>query len=232
MILGSFFTKGLVVALLASLFASPASFAAKPKTAQPLKTAKAKPTATKTKESPEFLSPRYQLAHIDSYIDDHEKTYDIRTLDIDPFGLPQDPSKKPITPKITPKRFHKYKNIPPTPFADIIAALRVNAVMPHQQRFLIGSRSIRRGDKFPSVFRDKSITVQVLRVEGKKIDFLNTTTGETAALSLELLPPGMNRESGKANPPGLVRNDPAAPIEVQLDPPASSRASGALSRNR
>jgi len=187
--------------------------------------------ATEENDAPGSLASRYHLDDVDSYIIARSKTFAIRALAIDPFGLPQDPSKKPIAPKITPKSFNKYKNIPPTPFADVIAALRVNAVMPHQQRFLIGSRSIQRGDKFPIVYRDKSITVQVLHIGGSKIDFRNTSTNETAALSLKLLPPGMNRDSGEAKPPGFNRDNPSAPVEVQLNPPTSG-ASRVISRNR
>ncbi len=192
-------------------------------------TADASRPDTKENDAPEPLASRYHLGDVDSYIAAHAKTFAIRTLETDPFGLPQDPSKKPLAPKISPKTFNKYKNIPPTPFADVIAALKVNAVMPHQQRFLIASRTIRRGDKFPIVFQDKSISVEVLHIGGGRIDFRNTSTNETASLSLKLLPSGMNRDTGKASPPGLLRNDPDAPVEVHIPPPTSG-ASGVITR--
>ena len=180
---------------------------------------------------PEFIFSRYQLDDVDAYISRRTKAFAIQSLDIDPFGLPQDPSKKPIASQIIPNSGNKYTAPPPTPFVDVIAALHVNAVMPHQQRFLIGSRTFRRGDTFPIAFQNKSVKVKVLRIGGNKIDFRNTSTGETASLSLKLLPPGMNRDSGKASPPGLIRDNPGAPVEVQVNPP-SSGASRVISKNR
>jgi len=192
-----------------------------------------KSAASKTKKpSPsEFISSRYQLDNVDSYISGRAKAFAIKSLDIDPFGLPQDPSKKPLASQIIPNSRNKYTPPPPTPFVDVIAALHVTAVMPHQQRFLIGSRTFRRGDTFPIAFQNKSIRVKVLRIGCNEIDFRNISTGETASLSLKLLPPGMNRDSGKASPPGLIRDDPGAPVEVQVDPP-SSGASRVISKNR
>jgi len=157
------------------------------------------------------------LADLDAFVKERAGSFSMAKRPTDPFGLLQDPAAAPVAPKVVAKTENKFMNIPPTPFADVIDAIHVTAVMPQHQRFLVGSRSIGRGDSFPIHYRDKSLTVQVLKVSAKKIDFRNTATGETASLSLDLLPPGMSRdEGGGTGPPGLQRDNPAAPIEVQI----------------
>ncbi len=167
-------------------------------------------------------SSRFRLADVDAFIKDRAAAFDIASRATDPFGLCQDPAAAPPRPKITSTVAGKFVHIPPVPFADVVGALEVTAVMPLQQRFLVGSRMIKLGDRFPIHYRDKSITVQVTNVSGRRIDFRNLKTGESAALALDVLPHGMRRDGRAAQgPPGLARDNPSAPIEVDVATPSS-----------
>lgn len=165
---------------------------------------------------------RFRFADVDAFIKDRAAAFDIAGRPTDPFGLFQDPAAAPPPPKLASTVAGKFVHIPPVPFADVVGALEVTAVMPLQQRFLVGSRMIKLGDRFPIHYRDKSITVQVTKVSGRRIDFRNLKTGESAALALEVLPPGMRRDGRAApGPPGLARDNPSAPIEVDVATPSS-----------
>lgn len=205
---------------------APAPEAAK-QTPGPAPVAEQSPAAARTESRP---SSRYHLGEVDSYIQGIATNFVMSKQPADPFGLMQDPDLKPITPKlITPRA--KLKNIPATPFKDVVAAIQVTAVMPSQQQFLVASRTIRRGDKFPIIYRDKSVTVEVARVSGNSISFRNVKTRELADLQINALPPGMTRDAeGIAGPPGFERDNPSAPIEVDVTsltpdaPPPRTRA--------
>jgi len=187
-------------------------------------------TAEKGSATDERTSSRYHLSDIDQHISGIASGFAIARHETDPFGLTQDPSKKTAMPKIvhaTPRLRH----IPPTPFKDVVAAIHVTAVLPSEQRFLVESRSIKRGDRFPILFRDKSVTVEVLRVSSSSITFQNVETKVVAKLVLDMVPPGMTRDAGgSAGPPGLERDNPSAPLELDVPsalpsspPPAAQR---------
>lgn len=182
-----------------------------------------KPAAAPTPDAGQTsTSSRHHLNAVDAFVKQRAAAFEISKRPTDPFGLFQDPNVAPPPPKLSAKAPTKFMNIPPTPFADVVKAIEVSAVMPLQQRFLVGSRMIKLGDKFPIHYRDKSITVQVIKVGGKRIDFRNVQSGETAALPLDLLPPGMSRGARDSNgPPGLARDNPAAPIEVDVGVPSA-----------
>lgn len=166
---------------------------------------------------------RYRLENADQLVRDTLAKLAILSRSTDPFGLSQDPDAQPQKPKIVPKNNSKYQNIAPTPFADVIAAIRVNGVMPGQGRFLVRSRTFKAGDTFPLRYLDKSIQVQVLHVSASAIDFKNLQTGESASLALNLLPSGMQRGgTGNNGPPGLERDNPSAPLEVDVAPPPTA----------
>lgn len=196
----------------------------------------ANPPSSPGKEGPaatgeERTPSRYHLSNIEEHIAAIASRFAISRLETDPFGLTQDPSKKPAAPRIAHATPRLRKNLPPTPFKDVVGAIQVTAVMPSQQRFLVQSRSISRGDRFPILYRDKAVTAQVLHVSGSSITFRNVRTKEVAKLVLNMLPPGMTRDSGGvAGPPGLERDNPSAPLEVDVPsalpdspPPAAQR---------
>ena len=137
----------------------------------------------------------------------------IRSRTTDPFGQPQDPSAKPvIKPTLSTNRRPTQTQV--TPFTEIVRLIKVTTVMPGEQRFLIGNRSIKQGDRIPLSYRGKSITAEVTSVSSKRIQFRHVESGETADLSLNMLPPGMKPGNDGIQAPGLTPNSPNAPIDL------------------
>jgi hypothetical protein len=166
---------------------------------------------------------RYALDDLDQAVERNWSVAAIRSRATDPFGLPQDPTVQIQKPKLATNT-SKYRNIAPTPFNEIVAAIPVNTVMPAKGRFLVRNRSFQVGDTFPINYQDKSVAVRVMRVSSDAIDFKNLQTGESASLSLGSMPRGMHKGSGREGPPGLERDDPAAPLQVDVAPPATAAA--------
>jgi len=132
----------------------------------------------------------------------------------DPFGQVQDPTAPP---KIVDKpRLGNRGPLPmkQTKFSDVIGRIRVDVIMPAEHRFIIGTRSFRKGDKFPLAFQRRNIEVEVVEVNASKIDFMNTETGEVASVKLKMLPPGMQPGNDGVTAPGMVVDDKNAPLQI------------------
>jgi pyruvate/2-oxoglutarate dehydrogenase complex dihydrolipoamide acyltransferase (E2) component len=134
----------------------------------------------------------------------------------DPFGQFQDPDAKPIVKPTVAKDTKRIAPAQSTPFAEIIGLIQINTIMPGEKRFLIETRSFKQGDTFPINFRGRSIRTQVTKVDAREIQFRNIESGETASVTLKLLPVGMIPGSGALTPPGMVPQIANAPID--LDP--------------
>ncbi len=150
---------------------------------------------------------------IEPYIQGQTAQFVINTRKMDPFGQVQDPSVKKVVKENTtgPRRF---KPIKPTSFSDVISRIKVNTIMPSENKFLIGTRSFKKGDQFPIAHRGKKLTVEVVEVTATNIDFENVSTGEIASVKLNMLPAGM--ESGTAGilAPGMEQDDNSAPLQL------------------
>ena len=105
-------------------------------------------------------------------------------------------------------------NYKPTPFSDVVRRIRVTTIMPGENRFMIGTRSFKKGDQFPLRYRGRDIPVKVVGVTSTRIDLENTTDGEVSSVELDLLPPGMKLGSSDITPPGVVTADENAAVEV------------------
>lgn len=134
----------------------------------------------------------------------------------DPFGQVQDPDAKPIIKPTVAKNTRRAPVIQATPFSEIVRLIKVNTIMPSEKQFLIGTRTVKQGETLPLNFRGRSIKVVVTGVSSNKIDFRNLDSGETASISLSLLPAGMSQGTQGLTPPGMVPHTPNAPID--LDP--------------
>lgn len=132
---------------------------------------------------------------------------------VDPFGQIQDPDAKPIirTPVATPNRVAP---IQATPFSDIIRLIKVTTVMPSERKFLIGTRSLKEGDRLPLTYRGRELNVEVASVNSRAIQFRNIENGETAALTLDLLPPGMTPGTRGIKAFGMKPDRPDAPLDL------------------
>ncbi len=134
----------------------------------------------------------------------------------DPFGQLQDPNAKPVLKTTVAKATRRIAPILATPFSEIIKLLKVTTIMPKEQRFLLGTRSIKQGDCVSLSFRGKNIRVQVSSVNSRQIEFLNLENNEAASLKLNILPPGMTAGTGGITTLGKISNRQDSPIE--LDP--------------
>ena len=153
---------------------------------------------------------------VPAYVKSIASVLDISKRPTDPFGQFQDPDAKPIIKPSVVKATKQAAPVQSTPFADIIGLIQVNTIMPGERRFLIGTRSFKQGDIFPINFRGRSIKTQITAVDAREIKFRNVESGETASLTLKLLPVGMTPGQGPITPPGMVPQIPNAPID--LDP--------------
>lgn len=175
----------------------------------------------KEAESDLLSSPsRYAGLELDNYIQALASSFKMRTRDTDPFARHQDPNFKPIQPVAPKKGIPKFKKEPVTPFSDIIARINVTAVMPAQQTFLVGNRTFKIGDRIKlDVGKEKLISVHVVAIQANSVNFRHGITGETADLSLKLMPAGMERGTA-VHPPGMVAENSETPILAR--PSASS----------
>lgn len=142
----------------------------------------------------------------------------------DAFGRFQDPEIRPPERKITQSSpIRKFAPEPPTPFADIIAALQVTTIRPSHEMFLCYGRTFRRGDVLPLALPNgKHVRAQVVRVQGGSIEFYNPDTKERATYRMEALPAGMSRGGDDRDlPPGVQTDQPDAPLRIELNVPLS-----------
>jgi hypothetical protein len=186
---------------------------------------KPEPAPAATAEPREIGPSRYVTPEeLPAYVRQLSARFSIAKSATDPFGRYQDPNfvaPEPKLPKAGPT--NRYKPEPPMPFADVVAGITVNGVMPGKQQFLIGSRSFRTNDVFPlRLPNGKLVNVKVVSVSSARIRFRNVTTNETADRTVNLLPEGMTPgTTGKITAPGVEPVDSQAPVEIQPSIPLS-----------
>ena len=148
------------------------------------------------------------------YIDALSPVFVLKNRTMDPFGQVQDTTVKKIVKNPEGNAPRRFKPIKPTSFSEVIGRIKVTTIMPSEQKFLIGTRSFKKGDAFPLGFRGRTIDVAVIGVTAQKIDFENTKTGEVASLKIKLLPDGMQSGTSGTTPPGMAIDDNKAPLQV------------------
>jgi hypothetical protein len=190
----------------------------------PAEPAPAKPAARPDPlpASADLEPSRYAGDEIGPYVNELTTRLSIRQRATDPFGRYQDPDYKAPEPErmANPSPTQRTKLEPPTPFADIIAAITVNMVK--SQQFLIADRTFTVKDIFPiQLPSGKIVKVQVMAVSSSRIDFRNVETGETASRRLDLRPPGMTRGVGTLSAPGVQPGGADAPLQIQPVTPVS-----------
>jgi hypothetical protein len=158
-------------------------------------------------------SRRVSPEELPGYVRALSAALSIRSRDTDPFGRIQDPDAKPII-KPTIAATKRVAPIQATPFSEIVRLIKVTTIMPGERRFLIGNRSVSQGDRIPLAFRGKNIPVEVASVSSNRIQFRNLDNGETAELSLRMMPPGMTPGNDGIHAPGMVPDNPNAPIDL------------------
>lgn len=134
----------------------------------------------------------------------------------DPFGQYQDPNAKPVEPAPT-TNVRRFTSAKPTSFTEIIGRIKVSTIMPSEDRFLVGSKSFKRGDRFDITHKGRSTKVEVVAVEALKIEFKNIASGEIASLKINLLPPGMQQGSDGISTPGMTADKKDNGIDVDSE---------------
>jgi hypothetical protein len=186
--------------------------------------AEKKPEAPPATEAREIEASRYAGDELPAYVRQLAARFSIRKRVTDPFGRYQDPNFVAPEPKVLTKSpTQRFKPEPPMPFAEVVAGISVNGVMPGKQQFLIGNRMFRINDEFSvRLPNGKQIGVKVLAVSSTRIRFRNVTTNETADRTLALLPAGMQKGTGKITAPGVEPVDSHAPVDIQPTIPLSN----------
>ena len=187
------------------------------------------PDATKPTASPapatsplKIIPSRFvEETNLDAYIASLSSMFSMRERASDPFGQLQDPDAKPVIKATVAKTTRRAAPVQATPFSEIIRLIKVTTIMPKEQRFLVGTRSFKQGDNIPLSFRGKNINVQVSAINSRQIEFRNLDNNETAALQLNLLPTGMTAGSATLSAPGMVRDRPDSPIELEPGNPTN-----------
>lgn len=182
----------------------------------PAKVTAAAPPAKDTTPSNIIPSRLVSEEDLDSYLESLASTFSMRSRATDPFGQLQDPNAKPVVKASTAKTVRRAVQVQATPFADIVRLIKVTAIMPKDQCFLMGSRTVKQGDRLNLAYHGKNLRVDVTTVNSQQIEFLNLDNNETAAVKLNLLPAGMSRGTRGITAPGMSPDRPDAPIE--LDP--------------
>lgn len=217
---------GLAVLMPLSLRAQSATSIQPPATAQPETAASlaVTPPVEAVNKQVANQPSRYAGGDVGTYVDTLSKIFSIRSRTSDPFGQLQDPSTKPVKPKISPNNpAARVAAIPNTPYSEIVSQIRVTTVIPAEGRFLVGTRSFSTGDRFPIAFRGKNYQTQVAEVTSTRIVFRNVENSETGVLKLDMMPPGMSRGGGnQITAPGMQPARADAPLEIEGGPPQAS----------
>lgn len=160
-------------------------------------------------------SAHYALADLDNYLSKTTTQLAILSRQKDPFGLNVDPSVQDA-PKVNPVKEVVTQTAPRLPFSDIINSINVNAVMPAEKRFLVGSRTIREGEVLPLSIPDGTLNVRVVAVQANGIVFENLEDKTTAVLRANLMPRGMSRGSDGIKVLGMQPEATSTPLKVDV----------------
>ncbi|MGD7654226.1 MAG: hypothetical protein ACQCXQ_13485 [Verrucomicrobiales bacterium] len=167
-------------------------------------------------DTPNDTPSRYvSEADLDAYVKTVAANFGINKQIIDSFGQYQDPTKRPVIKPKPTKTSKRYQPVKKTPFSQIVRYIKVTTVMPGEKRFLVGTRSMKLGDRFPIQFRGRNINVEVAGVDSTRVRFRNVETGETGDINLNLLPTGMTPGNGGITAPGMVPDNSNAPLQIE-----------------
>ena len=187
--------------------------AAKPATA-PQAAKKAAPTGNASPAATANPSRYIGENDLAAYVSSVSALLSIRNRATDPFGQYQDPDARPVIKTPIAKTTRRVAPTQTFPFSEIINRIKVNTVMPAENKFLIGTRTFRQGERMNLTFRMKNIPVDIVSVTASEIGFRNAETGENATLKMYLLPAGMTPGTGGIQAPGMIREQKNAPIDL------------------
>ena len=186
-----------------------------------------KPATSPSKEAtPLIITPSRFVgdADLDAYVADRCSVFSMRERVTDPFGQLQDPDAKPVIKTPAAKTTRRAPPVQATPFSDIIRLIKVTTVMPKEKCFLIGTRTIRQGNRLTLAHRGKNIRVEVISVNSQQIVFSNLDNSETASLKLNALPDGVTHGTRGITVRGMVPDRPDSPIDLDPGNPSNDKS--------
>jgi len=128
---------------------------------------------------------------------------------VGPFGIAQNPEAEAAKPqKVKLKK---------GAFIEAIAAIKINTVMPMDDKFTIGSREFVEGDQFPLIKERRQFNIEVVSVKSDGILFKDVDSGKLVKKSLESLPAGMARGSSLKTIPGVFSANRENSMPLNLD---------------
>jgi hypothetical protein len=126
-----------------------------------------------------------------------------------PFGLTQDPNAKAVAPR--------EKKAKKGAFLKAIGAIKINTVMPSDNKFTSRSREFSVGDQFPIIKNQRQFNIEVMEINTKGIVFKNVDTGEQVRKNLNDLPTGMKKSRHLDAIPGVFPADKKNAMPLDLD---------------
>ena len=153
-------------------------------------------------------------AEIESYLKSISSLFLMKSRELDPFGMAQDPEAEVVA---KPSIFGSSTPVAPkqiTPFSQIVPLIVVTTIMPREKMFLYGSRPFKQGDLIPLKYQGKALRVQITEVNSQQITFKNLDTGETASRRLNGLPAGMTPGGKEPAIPGMTSDRTDSAIEL------------------
>jgi len=163
------------------------------------------------------IPSRYAGAELETYIASLSAVLSIRNRTNDPFCQSQDPTVKPPKPKTVLPNVPRPIALPSVNFSEVIAKIPVTTVIPGEGRFLVGTRSFVKGDRFPVRYQTHTYNTQILDVTTSTILFRNLENGETGSLTLDLMPQGMSKGNQGVFAPGMQPARADSPLELESD---------------
>lgn len=182
--------------------------------AQPAAAPQPKPTEAPQSEVPasRFVSPEA----LDPYLVKMLASLAMNGRTYDPLGQIQDPTATPPPVKTSTTSKTRFPT-KATSFTEIIGRIKVTSIMPSQDRFLVGSKSYKKGDRFDVTHKGRSTKVEVTSVEALQIDFKNIESGEVASVKINLLPPGVQQGADGISTPGMTPDEKNRGIDVDAE---------------
>lgn len=128
---------------------------------------------------------------------------------VGPFGLPQDPDAKLARPQ--------QKKVEKGAFLEAISAIKVNTVMPSDDKFTIGSREFNKGDVFPLIKNQRQFNIEIVSVKAGSIIFKDVDTGKHIKRNLDSLPAGMMKNNSLVAIQGIFPANKKNALPLNLD---------------
>jgi hypothetical protein len=126
-----------------------------------------------------------------------------------PFGLAQDPNVK-----IAKPREEKVKK---GAFLEAVAAIKINTVMPMDDKFTSRSREFTIGEIFPVIKNRRQFNVEIMEIKSTGIVFKDIDTGEQVRKNLDTLPVGMKKSTHLDAIPGVFPANKKNAMPLVLD---------------